>query len=222
MADTAHPDDEDARGDARPYPAGAASPDRDGVGGGGGGGDDGGEGGGGDGVLAGLSHLVEKVDDLAGAEDNPANRLGGDESRHLPWIGVLLAGAAVLLVPWIVYLAFTLPSRALSPNYDIAWAGFDCLLLVSLGATAVAVLRRSRWTAAAAGATAGLLVTDAWFDVVTSPAGAAQVEAIVLAALVELPLAGLCAWTAGHATDIVERRIEIFVRRRPRRPNARD
>src|SRR5690348_8240310 len=57
----------------------------------------------------------------------------------------VLGGVAVLLVPWILYLTFTLPARHVTVHYDLAWVGFDVGLTVSFAATAWAVLRGSQW-----------------------------------------------------------------------------
>jgi hypothetical protein len=48
---------------------------------------------------------------------------------------------SVLLLPWTIYLAVSLPSGQISPDYDTAWAGFDVMLLAG---TAWFALRRSR------------------------------------------------------------------------------
>ncbi|MCH8614338.1 hypothetical protein [Arsenicicoccus dermatophilus] len=160
-----------------------------------------------------VAHVVDAVDRLVPEADDPGSDLPVTSSRSLPWVGILFALCAVALVPWIFYLLDALPSRALSPNFDIAWAGFDVMLLVALLATAVATLRRSRWMSATGGWTAGLLVTDAWFDLVTAPDQGALIEAILLAVLVELPLAGISVWVCLHAQEIVERRILLLQRR---------
>ena len=65
----------------------------------------------------------------------------------------------------------------MSTNYDAAWAGFDVLLTLTLASTAYFALRRSRYLATAASATATLLVVDAWFDVLTTP-GVQRIESI--------------------------------------------
>jgi hypothetical protein len=129
------------------------------------------------------------------------------------WAGPAFILFSIVLIPWSVYLAFTLPTRALSPHYDIAWVGFDVMLAIALGGTGFFALRRSRWLAVAAAAAGTLLVVDAWFDIMTSPRGQIA-EAIMLAALVELPLAVLCAWLSYHTEHLADQRINLLVRRR--------
>jgi hypothetical protein len=108
------------------------------------------------------------------------------------WFVAVLGGVAVFLVPWILYLTFTLPSRHVTTHYDLAWVGFDVALTASCAATAWAVLRGSRWLVAFAAVTGTLLCCDAWFDMTTSRPGTELVEAIAEAAFAELPLAALC------------------------------
>ena len=86
------------------------------------------------------------------------------------WITAILALVAVALVPWTLWLTFSLPSKHVTHHYDLAWVGFDVAL-------------------------AAMLVCDAWFDVVTSTSGE-RLEAILQAGLAELPLAALCALVA--------------------------
>ena len=101
---------------------------------------------------------------------------------------LLLAGSAVLLVPWIVYLAVTLPRHYVADNWDVTWVGFDVLLLVMMVATAVLGYLRRQMLVLTAFATGVLLVCDAWFDVVTAH-GDDQTWSVVSALVVELPLA---------------------------------
>ena len=108
------------------------------------------------------------------------------------WVTGLLLLTAVLLVPWILYLTFTLPSRHVTFHYDVAWIGFDVGLTASFAATGWAALRGSRWLVPFAAITGTMLCCDAWFDVVTSHAGSELWQAIGQAALEELPLAALC------------------------------
>jgi hypothetical protein len=124
---------------------------------------------------------------------------------------------SLILVPWIWYLAVSLPARQLSPNYDIAWAGFDVFELAGLASTAYFALRRSRYLSTAAAATATLLVVDAWFDCMTTPSSE-RWESFLLCAVVELPLAALCLWLSYHTHQIAQRRIRLLLRQRPGRP----
>ena len=139
-----------------------------------------------------------------------------DSTRVVRWAGPAFILFSVALVPWTVYLAYTLPSRQVSHRYNIAWVGFDVMLVIALGGTGVSALRRSRWLAVAAAAAAMLLVVDAWFDVMTSPPDQI-LEAIVLAVSVELPLAALCAWLSYHTEHLGEQRIIDLLRGRIRR-----
>jgi hypothetical protein len=101
---------------------------------------------------------------------------------------------AFLLVPWTLWLTFTLPSRHVSDRYDLAWVGFDVALATAFGATTWAAIRRSRWLTVFAAVTGTMLVCDAWFDVVTSHTGGEMAEAVAEAVLGELPLAALCVY----------------------------
>lgn len=162
-------------------------------------------------------HLVRKLDDLVAPADEPENRVLVDESRLIRWVGPVFALFSVVMVPWIVYIAVSLPSRQLSPNYDLAWAGFDVLLAAGLAGSAYFALRRSRYLSAAAAATAAMLVVDAWFDCMTTP-GSGRWQSIAFCFLVELPLAAVCLWLSYHTEQIGQRRILILQRRLGRRP----
>jgi hypothetical protein len=113
---------------------------------------------------------------------------------------VFLVVAALVLVPWIAWLASSLPCRYLSQHWGIAWAGFDTALAATLALTCVAALRRAPWLDRAAVAAATLLAADAWFDVVTSRGAAAVALATSEAVAVELPFALLCLWVANSFT----------------------
>jgi hypothetical protein len=101
---------------------------------------------------------------------------------------LVLIAASFALIPWTLWLTYSLPSRHVTRHYDIAWIGFDVALATAIGLTAYAALRRSRALVPLASATGTMLLCDAWFDVVTSWDG----EALVLAVFAELPLALLC------------------------------
>ena len=124
-------------------------------------------------------------------------------ARALDWIGVLFAAAALVLVPWVVFLVRALPSQHRSAHWDVAWGGFDIALALLLVGVAVAAWRRSPWLEGAATAAATLLFVDAWFDVLTASSRSELVLAIVEAAVVELPIAVVCLLLARS----VERRL---------------
>jgi len=124
-----------------------------------------------------------------------------------PWRVALLvlAGVALLLPAWALYLALVLPREHVAPNWDVVWVGLDLGLASLAAASLVALHRRSRWTPVLAGALAAALVCDAGFDVMTSTGGD-RVFAVLLAVLVELPIAGIAAVIGVRSAQTVVRR----------------
>ncbi|KQX61806.1 hypothetical protein [Angustibacter sp. Root456] len=157
---------------------------------------------------------------MSGADDPPpvAAEAPADhaEARVVRWVAPVFAVCSVALLPWVAVLAVSLPHRAVSHHYALAWAGYDVGLAAALAATAVAAVRRSRLLPVAASAAGALLLADAWFDVVTSAPGRAVLESLAMAVLVELPLAALCGWLAVHSQEVTEQRL-VLLRRRVRR-----
>jgi hypothetical protein len=124
----------------------------------------------------------------------------------------VLALVAIGLIPWTLWLTFSLPDRHVTDRYDLAWVGFDIALAAAFGATAWAAIRSPRWLVAFAAVTGTMLVCDAWFDVVTSTGGGELTEAVVEAVFAELPLAAVC----GYIVYDVERfRAQVRLLRRP-------
>jgi hypothetical protein len=160
--------------------------------------------------------VLSRLDAMVEPTAEPENAVLTDNAKLVRWAGPMFALFAVVLLPWIVYVGITLPTRQLSPNYDIAWTGFDIMLFSALGGTAYFALRRSRYLSTAAVASAVLLTADAWFDVMTTP-GNERTESVLLCLLVELPLAGLCLWLSHHTMQISERRV-VLLRRLASRP----
>ena len=156
---------------------------------------------------------LDKLDRLVDPAPEPENAVLTDNAKLVRWTGPTFALFSLIMLPWSVYIGISLPARQLSPNYDLAWAGFDVFLLGSLASTAYFALRRSRYLSTAAGSTAALLVVDAWFDCMTTPASQ-RWESFLLCFLVELPLASLCLWLSYHTHQIAERRILLLRRRR--------
>ena len=107
-------------------------------------------------------------------------------------VGVLSV-TAIFLVPWTLWLTFSLPSKHVTHHYDVAWVGFDVALLCAFALTAWAAYRRSAALVPFAAGTCALLLCDAWFDIVTSSPGV-RAEAAAEACFAEIPLALLCAY----------------------------
>ena len=135
------------------------------------------------------------------------------------WVTALFTVVALFLLPWTLYLTFTLPSRHITHHYDVAWVGFDIALAAAFGATSWAAVRRSDWLVPLAAAAGTMLLCDAWFDVVTS-APSELPEAIAEAVVAELPLAALCAFIVYDSETFlqatVRRYADALERRRAR------
>lgn len=100
----------------------------------------------------------------------------------------LMAGGAVFMIPWMVYLGFTLPQNYVVRDWPLTWLGFDGLLVVFMAATAILTWLRRELLVFPAFTTGILLICDAWFDITT--AGPTELRAAVLTAVLgSLPLA---------------------------------
>ena len=121
------------------------------------------------------------------------------------WVAPIFSIAAIGIVPWIVYLGFALPGRSTAQHYNLAWVGFDVLLLFFLARTAILAWRGRRQVQLPAVATATMLIVDAWFDVLTSSAGWALTQALLSAAFLELPIAAMSIYIARNVDRVVER-----------------
>jgi len=97
------------------------------------------------------------------------------------------------MIPWLVLLAIQLPASTVAMHWSTAWAGLDAMEAASLLATGTLLLRRDDRCCLAATVTGTLIFADAWFDVTTSAPGPAQLTAIAMAALIEVPVSVLCA-----------------------------
>ena len=123
------------------------------------------------------------------------------------WVVWLYGTASVVLLPWIFYLADELPNRYVSHHWDLAWAGFDILMFVLLVMTTIATARQSSFAVLSASALGTLLLCDAWFDVVTSKHGNQQIQAILVALFIEIPLA-IISFLIAHWVMVYIHRIE--------------
>jgi hypothetical protein len=126
------------------------------------------------------------------------------------WVTPLLTGVAVFLLPWTLYLTFSLPSRHVSTHYDIAWVGFDIALAGAFASTSWAAIRSSPWLVPLAAATGTMLLCDAWFDVVTSRGSGEMMEALAEAVFAELPLAAVCGFIVYDAETFLRATVERY------------
>lgn len=127
------------------------------------------------------------------------------------WIAVAYGILVVITVPWTVYLGITLPTKELSSHYDISWVGLDVAIAFMLILNALFSYFESKWLVLSATATSTLLITDAWFDVITAKAGKPYHEAMASALFIELPLAIL---TFHVALRIMNREHRRTIRRK--------
>lgn len=109
-----------------------------------------------------------------------------ERTRTIP-APLLAVAAALALLPWIAYLAVSLPSTYLVTGWAASWVGFDVALLAVLAAVAWAGRRRPDLAAPLSMAAGVLLFADAWFDVTTS-AGTDLWVSLLSAVALELPL----------------------------------
>jgi hypothetical protein len=131
-------------------------------------------------------------------------RLDGEPDHIVPsWIARGFLLLTVGLVPWTIWLFLSLPDDHLAQNWRLAWGGFDVGLGSALGVTAVLLLRRSPFAGVAASVAGTLLVCDAWFDTTTSRGTDELVQALLLAGIVELPLAVVCFWIARNIERVL-------------------
>jgi hypothetical protein len=137
------------------------------------------------------------------------------------WASRVFVALGAVLVPWTLWLAATLPERHVARNYDVAWSGFDIALAISLIATGYGLYKAAAWTQGVAAVAAALLVTDAWFDVLTSAPGEERMMAVAMAAFAELPVAAACAMIAFRAgyhamqAHRIQATLHRMMRRRP-------
>jgi hypothetical protein len=111
-------------------------------------------------------------------------------------VGCVLTGAGLVLLPWLGYLAATLP-----PAQAVAWVTLDALEAAALLTAGTRLLRGDADHRAPAAAAAVLLVTDACLDLATAATGQELATAVVMAVAAELPLAALCAVLARRKAE---------------------
>lgn len=91
----------------------------------------------------------------------------------------LVTASAVVLLPWIIYLAATLPPSVSARHWPLVWIGLDSAMAVGLAVTGVLAWRRDGRVAFVAASTATVLFMDGWFDVCTAPSGQSFAFALI-------------------------------------------
>ncbi|MEU4199259.1 hypothetical protein AB0B79_04685 [Streptomyces sp. NPDC039022] len=104
------------------------------------------------------------------------------------WAGRILTGAGLALLPWMGYLAGTLP-----PPEAAAWVALDAVEAACLLVAGTRLVNGRPGHRAAAATAAVLLLADACADVATAGPGSELVGALAMAVGAELPLAITCA-----------------------------
>lgn len=110
------------------------------------------------------------------------------------WQSRVLMGAGLALLPWLGYLAGTLP-----PAEAAAWVTLDALEAAALLTAGSRLPRADASHRAPAAAAALLLLADACIDIATAAPGQELTTAIAMAVAAELPLAALCTTLAARA-----------------------
>jgi hypothetical protein len=143
------------------------------------------------------AELMRALADL-GREDPLADRTIQVRRR----LGLIfMTGCCLVLIPWIVLLALTLPQHYRAGQWAVAWTGLDIAELLAFGATALASLLRRQIMVGLMVVTATLLCCDAWFDVTLSWGSSEATASIADALLIELPIAALMILGARRITD---------------------
>ena len=141
-----------------------------------------------------IARLARPLSDVV---ENPARLSTHRRIR----VGVV-ALAAILLVPWTVYLAVSLPREHKVRDWGPLWVAFDGIELLLLAITLWLSLQRRTIGLLVAFATGVVLLCDAWFDVLTSAPGEVW-RAVLSAVVVEIPLAVLLMSGAVRALRVV-------------------
>jgi hypothetical protein len=141
------------------------------------------------------------------AIDGHLPSLSEADERRRRFVLVLTVCSAGL-VPWIIFLAFSLPHRYVASHWTLTWVGFDVVLLSGLALTAWFAWRRRQAVVITAFITGTLLTCDAWFDITTASGSLDRITAIASAVLLELPLATLLFAVASHLLYLTVRRVQ--------------
>jgi hypothetical protein len=111
-------------------------------------------------------------------------------------IAVAVGLAALFMIPWTVFLGYTLPRRYDARHWSLLWIGFDVILCAVLVTFAWLTWKRRQLMLVMAVIAGTLLFCDAWFDVITSWGNRDHWVTVATALFAELPLAAFMFWLA--------------------------
>ncbi len=106
---------------------------------------------------------------------------------------------AILMVPWSLWLSYSLPIDHMDHQWNLVWSIFDAVMLGSMALTAYFGIKKSGWVIVWASVTGTFLLIDAWFDCVTAKDSWEHFVSISSAAFIEIPLGLLAFWIAYRA-----------------------
>jgi hypothetical protein len=118
------------------------------------------------------------------------------------WAGVLFAALGVLLLPWALWLGYTLPERKIAHHWDLAWSGFDVVLSLALVGTAFALLTDRPVGRSFAAASGALLLADACSTSSPRKQDVTRWLAVLLAALGRFRSRSSVSLWPGRADDV--------------------
>src|SRR5438132_279492 len=122
------------------------------------------------------------------------------ESREVPepnrvpiprWVTPLLAATAIALVPWTLWLTFSLPARHVSEHYDLAWVGFDVALFAAFVATSSSSSRVTRFRSSTSARTMPRACSESLALLPRTRAGSSRMSSSIASAIRSLPRAAM-------------------------------
>jgi hypothetical protein len=133
--------------------------------------------------LAERAEVARMLDELVDRSD-----LNAALARRRVLILTLVALGGVLLLPWVGYLAISLPDASRAEAWKTAWVGFDLVLAAVLMVTAWLGFHRRLLTTVGMIVAATMLLVDAWFDLTLS-FRTDEFGASIVTSFVEIPFA---------------------------------
>ncbi len=141
-------------------------------------------------MLSELSHL-ERADLLRRVQMLHASELSISQRVQTArrWFVRFLAACCLVLIPWTIGLAVSLPRTYVAANWRVLWTGFDVVLLGCLAVTAWGLWKQRQIVVPSSIITSVLLLCDAWFDLLTANGHRDLIVSATSALFGELPLA---------------------------------